>query len=765
MASTRRVVSDLVAPRAVTDLVFSEDGLAGRIHNMVVTDDGTLRTVVGPCEYVPSDYEDQADFGSPLFERAGVDQACWGVTHGLITGRQRSVLLAHAYDNVSDGGGIWEFRGWNIGVNSTWGWTELIGPTVAAEYQISLPLVDEAGFLTQFVPTPMGIVIVPQGSRAFFYDGEVVAPLGYDRAPGTPQGHGPSLAQVDSTVASTTDNMWAYDGYSYAGRNQPRAFGFNRVGTLQHQALAPGTAPEDSNPLGGILQKTTRRAKVQFIDLWGNLSPASPASEAVVLPKEDNLSTNRNLEEEPVEALRKQILWSSIATGRDGTVGRKILLTKNLEVSGDPLYYEASGDSSVMLTSFATIPNNTQDLWPDNIEDGWLFQVEREVDPVPMFRLAEVAMGRLWVANWPGGEGFVRPSLPGRYGTFGVNEEILPDPAGGEITGLLRVQAGLIVCTELSSFIIEPNDNGDGFRARTLNATAGCVSPNTMATLPSGIAIWLGREGFYASDGSNVKLISQDINKAYIRRINRGRWRRACAAVDTRSKEYRCWVPLSGSSTNNLCLVFDGQGWRTRDDVVADAVCVTRDHRAAMLAAGTVNVTGTESQGSEGTHYSLWVLDHETLAYKDQPAPITAVFETAWLRGASSADVVTFESVDFWLRATSSADGTVEVYRDWLEYPVHHTRDDVKLMSPNDPQTLWGTAALDGTYNDALRSKQAVPYAWTTRRPYWFKVDTSAYGAETIRVSLQVTGDLDVVGLRFQNLVPTQAGTDKPSWR
>lgn len=749
MTAPRRIHEGPEAPRGATDLVLAPPEVAGRIHNFVQTDDNTLRAVVGPAAYVPLEYEGEDQLQGVFTLTDG-----WGIAHTVIHGGQRPILLAHL------NGGIYEHQGWTVvpGSSVTRGWTLLIGTDAAASYQYDPPEADDrTGFLTQFVATPTGFVIIPQGGRAFFYDGDIVAPLGYAEVPGPPSGLG-------ATTYRSGSNATAVGGFVIQGRSQPTALGNNRVGTLQYNALEPNQGSDAANPHGGVLQKTSRRVVVQWVDVWGNVSAPSPPSDILTVPREENLTKARKgHQQEPVEALRHQMVWTGVQTGRDATVGRIIGVTKDLESAGDPRYFAAPADTGTSLTAFATLPDNSQTVWADNIPDGWLLVPVPEVDPVPQFRLGVMAFGRLWIANWPGQEGFIRPSAPGRWGTFPANTELAPDPNGLEITGMVKVTSGLIICTEVSTYLVTPNDEGTGFRSRTINTTAGCVSPNSMAVLPDGMAVWLGREGWYGCDGERVELLSQDINRSIVRDLNRARWRRAVAAVDPRTGEYRCWVPTRGSRDNNICVVFKDGIWRTRDDVDAKAVCTTADHRGAVLALGTVPTVDT-TDDSTADSFAVWVLDHAALGVV-VPVEREAVFESVWLRNPGTTRG-SGESVEFMLRATnSSTKGTIEVMRDWKEYPVLETHTDIGLAAPDEVGVFWGTATLDSTYSDDLRTQTQVPTHWTRRRPYWERADMHVPDCETYKVRLRVTGDVDIVGLRTTNTTKRHNGASRPGRR
>ena len=133
-----------------------------------------------------------------------------------------------------------------------------------------------------------------------------------------------------------------------------------------------------------------------------------------------------------------QVAWTGVPTGPDHCVGRIIYRTKDLVNSGDIKFYELPLNAASVATGFATLPDNVTTVYPDNIPDSFLALPIQEFVPVPKFKLCQIAFGRLWIGNIEGSEGMIRPSMPGQWGTFKKNEELYPDPAGGEITGMRR---------------------------------------------------------------------------------------------------------------------------------------------------------------------------------------------------------------------------------------------------------------------------------------------------------------------------------------
>jgi hypothetical protein len=256
--------------------------------------------------------------------------------------------------------------------------------------------------------------------------------------------------------------------------------------------------------------------------------------------------------------------------------------------------------------------------------------------------------------------------------------------------------------------------------------------------MPDGSVVWLGREGFFRYDGQDITMISQDIKENVLSRINRGWKLQAVAAVDPVMGEYRCWIPVDGSQTNNLCVVFDGQSWRERTDCELQAVCVTRDYRQLMLGLGS----------APGANDSLWVLDREGVDLN----PVTrqpAIIETTWLRNATSARRSSPARVRLWFRETGSGTVTVESMRDWREHPSFQAEgEDPKLYPEDDAPPFWDTLDWDETTKDELREQQTFQTQnFVRRRPYWTSLDIHLPSCEVFKLRLTVTGDAEFIGL------------------
>lgn len=754
-----------VAQRHQNDGLFAADNSAAKIENMVLTAEGSLRTVVGPIEYAPTK---RTATGSNLTTyKLPFD----GVVHCLLAGGQRDVLLIVGKLKVgtaSDIYGIWAHRGWEDD------WQLLVGDDSSAMYKMSLESPEKPQFLTQFTVAPNGIIISIQNRRPLFYDGYTVGELGYTQVPAPPIPHGPKTGIKSNSTDDEQADVPNSRGYAHrsVGNDVGTTWGNNRLGFINRMQFASedagGFFSPQQNPMGGVLEPGEWRAKVQWIDRWGNLSPLSTRSAPVTCSREENLTLARRKDEaEDAARMRFAVAWSDLAIGPEGTVGRVLARTRDLVNSGIPEYFEVPAYATESSTTFATIEDNMSTLFPDNTPDSWLTLPVTEVDPIPLFRMSAVSMGRLWVANYGEGvsRGAIRASMPGRWGTFQTNDvEIYPDAQGSQVTAIHSIAGGLLAFTEESVFLITLGSEGEGFRAATLSNTIGCVGPNAIATLSNGTTIWLSRNGVFSWDGENLTEVSAPIRRR-LKRLNKTWLLRSVAAVDGDTGEFRLWVPEDGSTKNNLCLVYDGMGWRERNDVKAHAVCTTRDERQLMLALGTCKTSLTSAPGISD-HNSLWVMDHETSAGPRTKRQNTAIMETHWLRSTKSNRKASPHDVTIWLREAGDGDSeiSIDVMRDWRDSPKVHTETRKMRFTSEDPPLRWDTDVLAGTkYNNYTRKKES--HTWRERRAYWTKINVVIPSCEVFKIRLTGTGDWEYVAMEYSETDRDSGKAKEPQGR
>ena len=676
---------------------------------MCPTAEGTIRSVWGPCPLVPNYGEGYPNFPGRLH----------GIHHA-VRWDGKEILL------IQWGDGIHAFRGWAAaGGDPDLVWHPLLGPASLSPVITTAFEVDSRPrFPPQFESTPGGVVIVPKGesSRPFFYDGTTVAPLGFDQVPGAPIGWGPD-----------SDNSPNDSGYHHDGANMHHDYRYGRLGTVTTEGLVVGSAQESQ----GTLMRGSYRAVLQWIDLWGNLSAQSPRSNSVVFEEEKTI----DIVSSPTTAtqdLPKQVVWAGLDDGPDGTIGKILGRTKDERHSGTLDLFEMPSGAQEGGLGFATIPDNASTTFPDNVPDAWLVKPMQDVVPVRPFKLYKLAFGRGFAANYDDDPGLLRWTKAGQWGTFLRNDFLYPDPRGAAITGMQPVPGGLLVFTESSTFLVEASDDGQSFRSQTIHTTVGCSAPSSIATMPTGETVWLGREGFYVHAEGTIGLISSDIDRE-VRTFNKVRLLQAVAAIDSRTKRYRCWVAVEGSIYNNRCWEYDGQGWSRREDIQAADVTVTDDHRHYMLAVG--RATDNNPTTSEG----VWVVDHQVFSWI--PKTRTSLIETAWLRAMRAEKRGSPLTLYFWLRESESGTLNVDVYRDWRTSPITQTLT-VQLYPTDDAPPFWDTTTYGQTTADG------TDITWKRRRPYWIrgKADIFVAGAETFKLRLSHTGHWDFVGLSFDEV-------------
>ena len=705
--------SRLIGPyslRVEADQILTPSEVAHHIENMERTSEGSLRSVIGPCPLIP-DYGQ----GSPAY----------GKNHGICHARfanGREVLLLHTATE------LWVWEGWNRS------WSVLIGS--GGQIDELLPNSGRPHYPTQFVITPTGIVIIPGGDsyyRPYFYDGEAIGYLGYARPPGTPFGTGPETGVADD-YPSANGHGYRVDWSSMNNtRNsiQHDSFGRGNLGTVEASSgLVPSFATEANTSSGRVLNGEFR-AVVQFIDRWGNTSPISAPSNIVPISQQE--SYNDGTEAYPVENTLKQLLWSHIAQGPFGTIGRIVGRTRDLKNSGDHDFYEIPNSIVGGETgAFATLPENSSTVLPDNVSSSRLKKVMEDVAASVEFKVACLAFGSLWTGNFVDQPGALKWSALGRWGTFPIANLLFPDPSGAEITGLATVPGGVLCFTERSTFSITPSQGGIyPFDIRSLSTTIGCIAPNSVQVMPNGAVIWLGKSGFYFFNGQDIALASSDIQHR-ISMLNSPYLKNATSVVKLKTSEYICWLASNDSQENDRAFVYDGEGWRERAPEKFSSVTTVRGPSDYVIACGT------QADSTPTNHRGVWVLDHEVKSFI--PKARTYIIETSWLGVGNGPFRQSFRSISLWLRETSTTGQiTIKTYINGRKGGTPHETVTVPLHSTEYVPTAWG---------DILG---APGKEYIKRRSFWIKRDHAAVSVETVKFVIETTAQFEFFAMMVES--------------
>lgn len=666
-APVSHVIEGMFRPKIETDQLIAASGLAERVTNLQPTPEGSMRTISGPGLFVNEDIE------------------VHGVGQTVVNGHE--ILVRQISDRLQ------VFKGFD-----TTKWQDITSPDGTGDtFRIELSVNDAPNYPPVFIPVPGGLIMIPKGRnpRSLFFDGERVTPLGFTERPSAPE--------IRVSQEKTVAQLSAATGHVDAG---------NRVGVV---VGISGSTTNNSRR-----ERYACEGAVQWVSTRGDLSPVSARS-----GKLEVQAAVINAANDPESGLFR-VLWRGIDDGPPHTAGRILGRTRSLITSGTAQLFEVPQHQKPSSFLLATIPDNVAQVHSDNASEGSLITPLIDVAPMPIGRVATIAMGRLWVADDSGAVWF---SLPGRWGTFGADNYRYPDTAASEITGMLAVPGGLIVCTRTSTHFITPNDAGDDFRSATLSSKYGCTAPGSMQMLPTGQAVWLGDDGFIGLTNGKVERLPEGRGRL-MRQINRGRMVQATSVVS--GGVYHCWLPHVAERVPGLCVTYDGAGWNRRTDTQARHAIVTDDYRQYVLIAGVDTNSGTEG---------VLVLDRESSILGAQSH--TAVLETVWIT-QQSVDLKSLRRLILWGRETGLQSVTVEIMRDWREGVVTDTVT-IPMNAPEDPPTTWDTGILGSE-------------TWERRRLFFGVQDLDLPSAQAFKLRFTASSTFDFIGFELQTMVSAAAG-------
>lgn len=707
MAATPGRRSSRQTLRVETGQIIAADNFAGRIENMQLTPEGTLRSIRGPLPFIPNYATQQGSTGYPAY---GDVRA---IFHATLHGGSREILLIQN-DNT-----ILEFQGWNpytVAFGPTGVWRYLMGPSsVSPAMECDIVDDDKPRYPTQFEAVSNGVIIVPQDrGSAWFYDGYVIAQLGYTQRPGAPTLAGITNVYATNEDASADEANAAKRGYVHTGETIHPDWGIGRIGTPR--------GPADAGAVSGIIEEGAYYGAIQWIDRWGNLSALSEKSAAARVAQDYT--------DYRVDLLLQQLGWTSIEAGPAATIGRILCRTKDTLHSGTEKFFEIPPNGVGGTPAESTIPDNFTTIYPDNTPDSWLIREPLDVRPFPPVHLIRQGFGRLFVASGPQ----LLWSEIGLWGTVLRDSFLYPDSGGRDISGIGRMATGMLVFTEFSTYLIVPSDDGKGFKSNALNTRVGCVAPNSIQTMQNGVTIWLAHDGFYAYDGTEFAKISDTI-ASQLRRMNHARRLQAVATINA-AGEYVCWMAIDGSRVNNIAFVYDGEGWRRRTDMLATFdVVTTKDHRQYTLVAGSAK------DSTPTTRMGVWLLDHAVTSYT--PFERTAIVETAWLATTRSDVRRTSYRALLWLREFSTGTLTVTTHKNYRDAVVDTFTAQLRPGDDTETIPVWDATVYAG-YNAQGQ------YAWQRRRPFWQRVEIYIPSCETFKLKISGTSSWELIALEIE---------------
>lgn len=558
----------LIIPAGESEISYTSRALTQKIINFEFTVKRTLATTIGPAIYEP-DRPATADPALPFGKMHGL-------FHTLLLGGQADILL------VRSGTKLYRHAGWSRS------WEELYSGLTDDSRAGTYP--------DQFVVVNDKIIWTNGIDGALIIDAHgAVHPLGFNSPPSSPAVYGPS---------QFGDKSFFY----------PNAGGYTWRGDV-------GTPGDVLSGMSGSVLDGAWTYYTLLEDVYGNLSAPSAASNvAVIRPIQadpvvpgDGKSQTGAL----IDDLTRQFLLRLTAKGPPHTVAAHIYRTPDTR------------RGSTIPRLLVRIPGREQSIFGDRRADSDLGDEMPVAVSVPTFRTMCVHQGRLVIANTPEDPGIVRISDSGFPGTFLEHNYVYPDSGTAEVTAVASHMGRLVAFTERAVYeiIVDP-ETGDATSAVTLAQGVGCSSPRSVQALPSGILVWLSRDGFYGADQrGSVKRISDDIHKQLFYDMNTSRYRRAVSSLDPISREYHCAIAPAGEADNRIIFCYDGQNWRRHDfaSITINDICTTDDYRQLVMFCGT------DTSVPASPYYNVFVKDHETTNYS-VPAR-TSLYRSGWYFG------------------------------------------------------------------------------------------------------------------------------------
>lgn len=185
-------------------------------------------------------------------------------------------------------------------------------------------------------------------------------------------------------------------------------------------------------------------------------------------------------------------------------------------------------------------------------------------DPPRIPRFIENYNARLWMGGMtfaPSTLFFSEDSEPEQVQTVSQREIRTSDGSG--VTGLKNFSGFLIIFKE-NSFHALSGDPPDNLTLREISQEYGCLNNRAIAQFQD-VLVFLDRKGIVQFNGSNIDLLSSKIDPI-LKRMNIEAARvEACLVYDKLRNEILCDIPIDGSATNNITLVYDiiSHAWTT----------------------------------------------------------------------------------------------------------------------------------------------------------------------------------------------------------
>jgi len=583
-------------------------GQVDLIQNMVVTGDGTLKSVTGPTLYEPTEVWGTAVLNSILSKV----HAGW---HGYLDGGKKEVLLVHAGKKILCHWG--SIRGW---------------------VALNLPRTvhDDSERNSQFIAMNNGVIFCDGFGPPLFITSQLdVLTLGFPDVPSAPVVRGPESEDQSRSAESGE----GFHGYSWHGNL--------------------GTPGDRLNGEKAHILNSEYAYRIQLESFQGDLSAMSLSAATISYGPKKSKAVIRS----SGNIALSDILFSPGQTIRDLQRGAAVILSDNLPDNAKFIRVLRTKDTRRNENDFyvawkVPVGGGAVHDWR---ADGGLTLKAQDIIPVPSFSAATLYGGGLAIIDGPR----VRLSEPNFPGTYKRSSWVSITAEGRQGTAIFSLGGRLYAATDTTIV-----DCSDFSSPRTVSNNIGVASQNAFAYVPGTGIVFIARQGVFSMNTTTegvpvVQKISNDIDYLWRTDINKTRLDNAVVWFSEEHSEVRIALSRKGEAENTIIYAMGAGGWRTFDFGMEINCQFNIDDMEAI--GGNDNRTGLPQGRSSN---DVYVLERETQVYT--PPPRNTVYESDWQTLDGELGVVRGQVLSLMLCfAETSAElvGQVDVYLNYENGP------------------------------------------------------------------------------------------------
>ena len=524
---------------------------ADLIENMVVTKDGTLKSMTGPTLYEPRHIHQTTPVA------LGTVHA---VFHGYFNGGDKEVLLIHA------GNTLYSHEG------AKRGWVEVEPPHTLRNdsQQSAYSTFAKFGELIIFSDGAGPPIVIDSALRCMH--------LGFALVPSSPSVRGP-----ESGSHSEEDGEGAL-GYSWPG------------GLGTHADGLSGDRP--------AILKGAWSWCVRYQDFYGNYSALSlPSAQVEYGPKRaepaisENWMRTGSADFHRIKRTGLEIKGLKRAAAVD--------LPDDVPPNCKLIEIGRTRDTERNTSDFYLVhaAGASGGAFHDRKRDSRLVVAMKETWPVPVFKSFLVDNGRLVVASGP----YIYLSEPGFPGTFAKADRLMLTADGRQSTAVFALSGRRYAATKNSI-----TDVTDLTSPIVISSLIGISGPKAWTYLPGEAGIvFVSESGVFTLSKDGLANITSDIDGFWQDEVNKTRLQSTVVWYSKDRQEVRIAVTPSGDTQNTLILAYSGLGWRTyRLGISVNCVTYIEDMEAIGGTDGQTRGLQNNYTGDD-----VYILERETPMY------------------------------------------------------------------------------------------------------------------------------------------------------